>query len=225
MHNVASAPAVPTESLQQSDNNDYGGLNDAELVEFMGGGDQEACAMLFQRHSREMAAWLEHKVKNLLNQPAEHFVNETFIRAFGSASTFHIPKSTPPEKVTPVVKRWLYNILRNVWTDSFRSNHDHKGKVDATGEPVFVLCDPASDQAPPSRRLSLVESFLANLEENERVLLTMTGSFYDLESKRVRIPDEIVEPLCKAMGLTRTSLRVRRLRLLEDLKAHLVANE
>lgn len=100
-----------------------------------------------------------------------------------------------------------------------------RGEVDATGESVFVLCDPASDQSPPSRRLTLVENFLANLEENERVLLTMTGSFYDLESKCVRIPDEIVEPLCKSMGLTRTSLRVRRLRLLEDLKAHLVANE
>ncbi len=224
MRNITSAPAVPTEALQQPES-DYEGLNDAELVEFMAGGDQEACAVLFQRHSREMASWLEFKVKNLLNQPTEHFVNETFLRAFKAASKFRLPATTPPDKVTTVVKRWLYKILKNVWLDSFRAHEDEKGEIDESGEPVFVLCDPASHEPPPSRRITLVQSFLANLEQNERVLLTMTGSFYDLEKKCVQIPDDIVVPLCKAMGLTRTSLRVRRSRLMDDLKAYILANE
>jgi hypothetical protein len=168
---------------------------------------------------------IEHKVKNLLNQPAEHFVNETFIRAFNSAKNFILNPATPPAKVTMVVKRWLYNILRNVWIDSFRSTPSQSGKPDTKGEGVFVLCDPAAQQATPSRRLLLVENFLASLQEDERVLLTMTGSFFDLTKNCVEIPDDVVEPLCRAMGLTRSSLRVRRKRLLEDLKNYIVANE
>lgn len=224
MHNTTSSPAVQTQEISACDP-EYEGLNDAELVEFMAVGDQEACTMLYQRHSREMSAWLEFKVKNLLNHPAEHFVNETFIRAFNSAPSFVLSPSVPPEKITVVVKRWLYNILRNVWIDSFRTTPSQKGKLDTTGEGVFVLCDPVAQQTAPSRRLSLVENFLANLQEDERVLLTMTGSFFDLTKMCVEIPDDVVEPLCHAMGLTRSSLRVRRKRLMEDLKSYIMANE
>jgi hypothetical protein len=41
----------------------------------------------------------------------------------------------------------------------------------------------------------------------------------------VEIPDDVVEPLCRAMRLTRSSLRVRRKRLMEDLKSYIMANE
>jgi DNA-directed RNA polymerase specialized sigma24 family protein len=111
MHNVKTSPAVSTKAQPEAD---YGDLNDAELVEFMAFGEQEACAVLFQRHSREMAAWLMSHTRNLLNNPAEHFVNEAFLNAFRSASSFHLPPSTPAEKVTLAVKGWLYSILRNV---------------------------------------------------------------------------------------------------------------
>lgn len=225
MHHSNSSHAVSAEDLENQTDPDYGGLNDAELVEFMAAGDQEACAILYQRHSREMASWLKNNVKNMLNQPAEHFVNETFIRAFRYALTFHLPKSTPPERVTKVVKKWLYEILRHVWIDSFRSCKDQKGKIDTSGEGVLVLGGAIADEQPKSRRLALTQDFLANLDENERVLLTTTGSFYDFEKKRVQIPADIADPLCKAMGLTRSSLRVRRKRLIEDLKAHILANE
>lgn len=226
MQNITSSSTVPAQNPQTSvPDPEYERLNDAELVEFMAAGDQEACAVLYGRHSREMSAWLEHKVKNLLNYPAEHFVNETFFRAFNSAKSFVLKAGTPSTKITVVVKRWLYNILRNVWIDSFRSTPSQSGKPDTNGEGMFVLSEPASQEQTSSRRLVLVEKFLANLQEDERSLLAMTGSFFDLSKNRVEIPNDIVEPLCRDMGLTRSSLRVRRKRLLEDLKSYIVANE
>ena len=89
----------------------YSLLADEDLISLVGGGDAEAFALLYDRHSRA-AYSLAYRLMNG-RQAAEDLVQESFIQVWRSADGYRVGRGS--------VRTWLLSIVRNRAIDQFRS--------------------------------------------------------------------------------------------------------
>ena len=86
-------------------------LADEELLSFVGRGDAEAFAVLYDRHSRP-AYSLAYRMMGE-KQAAEDIVQDAFLKAWRAATSFRVERAS--------VRTWLLSIVHNRGIDQLRS--------------------------------------------------------------------------------------------------------
>jgi RNA polymerase sigma factor (sigma-70 family) len=211
---------------------------DASLITYMAFYAEEtplaesAATELYRRHSRKMTAWC---IKSfwLCRQNHEELVQQTFIKALKGANSFASQlESVPEEKKTSSIKFWLYCILKNLGIDARRSEQNERnqrceGGIDVIEDAQIVFCEPTNDVAaiPDSRRIGFIGDFIATLPTRDQAIMYNTMQFYDRQTRSTIMPKVILNELCAELGMTKTSLKTQRFRLLDRLRQYLVENE
>lgn len=92
-------------------NRQYANLADEDLMSLMEGGDEEAFAALYDRHSRA-AYSLAYKMTGE-KQAAEDLAQDAFLKVWGSAGSFRAERGS--------VRTWVLSIVHNRGIDQLRS--------------------------------------------------------------------------------------------------------
>jgi RNA polymerase sigma-70 factor (ECF subfamily) len=87
-------------------------LADEDLMVLVGGGDADAFAALYDRHSRS-AYSLAHKL-TAEKHSAEDLTQETFLKIWRSAHTYRAQRGS--------VRSWILSVVRNRGIDQLRAN-------------------------------------------------------------------------------------------------------
>ncbi|MGD0262430.1 MAG: sigma-70 family RNA polymerase sigma factor [Verrucomicrobiota bacterium] len=205
------------------------GETDDGLVTFMAfkATDEEtalkACEELHRRHARFLLAWsLKHR-KETFGESAEAFVNATFFRAYKEAEGF---VCTDPKQGTDQVLAWLFRILKNLFLDSLRAERRRplvrcSDEEAAWLEAIEEKRQKAADEVPTGRKAAVL-AFLETLTPKDREILTTTAEFWDSDKGESVLDDEVREGICREYGMTQSSLRVRRNRLIARAKAFIL---
>jgi RNA polymerase sigma-70 factor (ECF subfamily) len=90
----------------------YPHIADEDLMALVGGGDADAFAALYDRHSQH-AHWLANKLTGE-KQAAEDLTQEAFIKVWRSADRYR------PERGS--VRTWILSVLRNQGMDQLRAS-------------------------------------------------------------------------------------------------------
>jgi DNA-directed RNA polymerase specialized sigma24 family protein len=217
--------ALPDPNLQH-----YG---DGQLVALMAGQTQnavramDAATELHRRHARLLMAWcLKYQKQNAIHDP-EDLVSKTFCKAYEKSGSFRLPRDLTPDQEQRKVRSWLFCILNNCFLDSIntlegepfdRMEQDVDGPAPESLEP---------DQGPPPSpdkefRHPLIQEFFERCCHADQVILTATSSYYSPTSGAVDMPDDVRECICKELKTNANNLRVRRLRLLNELRKFIV---
>ena len=103
-----SAGRVPREDHKAG----YPHLADAALMVLVGGGDADAFAALYDRHSRSVY-WLAHKLTGE-KQAAEDLAQDAFLKVWRSADGYR------PERGS--ARTWILSVVRNRGKDQLRAS-------------------------------------------------------------------------------------------------------
>jgi RNA polymerase sigma factor (sigma-70 family) len=214
------------------------GETDASLVTYMAFYPEEraaaeaAAAELFRRHSGKMTAWCA-KSFWLFRQNHEELVHSTFLKALKGAGAFATRlEKVPAENRTKQIKFWLYCILKNICIDARRSEETERNErsgfsIDEVGGEQIALdeADTGSASLPDDHTITLIREFIAALPARDQAIMYNTMQFYDRRSGSTIMPKEILNDLCSELGMTKTSLKTQRFRLLDRLQQHVQARK
>lgn len=139
---------------------DYGRLNDEQLLKKVAKGDQEAFRQLYQNTDRSMYSFILSIVKH--PQDAEEIMQEAYLKVWTSASGYK-------SQGKPLA--WMFTIARNLCYMKFREQkHDSELTLeDLTGEESGEVCSEIEMAADKMVLLSALE--ILKEEEREIVLL------------------------------------------------------
>ena len=87
-------------------------LADEDLMVLVGGGDADAFAALYDRHSRS-AYWLAHKLTGE-KQAAEDLTQDAFLKVWRSAERYRPQRGS--------VRTWILSVVRNQGIDQLRAH-------------------------------------------------------------------------------------------------------
>ena len=172
----------------------YSLLADEDLISLVGGGDAEAFALLYDRHSRA-AYSLAYRLMNG-RQAAEDLVQESFIKVWRSADGYRVGRGS--------VRTWLLSIVRNRAIDQIRSRATRsrtREKVEAsapTSEPNEAFAETWRNF-----KGDLVRRALEELPHEQRKVLALS---HFSELTHMEIAERLRLPLGTVKGRVRLGL-------------------
>ncbi|WP_349944507.1 RNA polymerase sigma factor [Lacrimispora sp. BS-2] len=157
---------------------DYGRLNDEELLKKVAVGDQEAFRQLYQNTDRTMYSFILSIVRH--PQDAEEIMQEVYLKIWTSASGYK-------SQGKPLA--WMFTIARNLCYMKFREQkHDSDVTLeDLTGAETGEVC-PEIEMA-ADKMVLLAALQILKEEEREIVLLHTSGGMKHREiAASLKIP-------------------------------------
>lgn len=192
---------------------------------------QRACEELYRRHARLLVGWCMKNRAETYGKDAKDLVDEAFLRAFRSASSYGLPPDLDGEGRRRHVVAWLFTILRHAYFDArdaerrepfFRDDsEDADGLLEHAAEPDR----PSGINRISSVRRNLVLRFIEMQAAVDKAILTATAECWSPTVAQTVLPRYIRTSLCDEFGLTENSLRVRRSRALEKLRLFILQEE
>lgn len=138
-------------------------MSDRALLAECSGGDREALATLFDRHHRDVYAFLA-RVEGPHSRDLEDLVQQTFIEAFRSASRFKGDRA----------KSWLFGIALNLLRNRARGDARRRSFVAKLSVVVGREAPPSAESFVEGRRLlDRLESALGALPHDLRVAFVL----------------------------------------------------
>jgi RNA polymerase sigma factor (sigma-70 family) len=202
-------------------------LPDDDLVIYMafkGNPEEEelakrACEQLHSRHARLLLATCVKYGQETVAESAEDFVNQTFLKAYEVAEQFVCLDGADR---TNQVLAWLFKIMKNLYLDSLRSEGRRPtvyfaDEVATRLEEIEEIRQESADQV-PTRNKAAMRAFLDTLSPSEEAILTSTAEYWDPRSGESVMDDSVRKKLCAELGVTESSLRVKRKRLKDRAK-------
>jgi RNA polymerase sigma-70 factor (ECF subfamily) len=158
-------------------------LNDNELVQLYIGGNEEALAVLLNRHKRKIFSSIIFVLKD--HQLSEDIFQDTFFKVIQTLKKGHYNEEG---KFLP----WVIRIARNLIIDHFRRNKKMPPMpvyINDEGEEVSVFNTiAASDDSVSNKERSLfkknVRSLIADLPGDQREVVLMR-IYYDMSFKEI----------------------------------------
>lgn len=145
---------------------------DEQLLDAIRLGSQPAYTTLVNRHADSLYGYLLRMTRSPAD--AEDLLQETFFRVWRKAGSYQ------PGRVK--VSTWLHRIAHNLCVDAFRSTRPLRGIDEAS----FISRDLVDTQI-AVETLSMIESAIARLPENQRaaLLLCQTQGFSNAETGEI----------------------------------------
>jgi RNA polymerase sigma factor (sigma-70 family) len=171
---------------------------------------------------------------------AEHFVNETFLKAFKHAASFKPPPNGDEEAIHRKAQNWLFTILERIFLDARRKLHrEIKARKPAEGDEkitplseqaeTYADCDviprETKRQAISARRRTLMLQFMQELSDSDRAIFFQTQDYIDPNTGNTEPPPEELEALAAQFGIPTDHIRVYRQRILDRLQVFIIAAE
>lgn len=143
---------------------DYGRLNDEQLLKRVAEGDQEAFKQLYQNTDRSMYSFILSIVKH--PQDAEEIMQEAYLKVWTSASGYK-------SQGKPLA--WMFTIARNLCYMKFREQKFQSDITleDLTGEETGDIC---SDIEMAADKLVLLAALSILKEEEREIVLLHTSA-------------------------------------------------
>lgn len=190
---------------------------------------EAALAEFFRRYQPALIGFAEKGGFRALGWNPDDFVLKTFEKAFAKAGAFSAPAGLSPEKLRLKIQAWLFQIAKNEFLMEFRKA---ERKLEAPTEAERKEEEEAKNAIPekvPERldiqvlqnKKAAVRTFLETLPDTDREMLVISMNFYDFQTGKAHIPEEILEGLANSMGMTPESIKTKRARLLGKLKEYL----
>ena len=191
---------------------------------------KRACQELHRRHARLLWGWCLKNRAETFGDSAEAFVNAAFIKAYESAHTYTPQSGVSAEVRRRQVIRWLFRLLHNTFLDGrraemrepfLRSDDTNDGLLFDWPQPAEI--ESLSDIS--ARRKNLVLNFIEQQDATDQAILKVTAQYWSASAKKTVMPEHVRKAVCRELGLTENSLRVRRTRALDRLKDFILQNE
>jgi DNA-directed RNA polymerase specialized sigma24 family protein len=197
---------------------------DEKLVSLMADKTNEAlglraCDELHARHAHFLLAFCYKYKFETFGDSAEHFVNETFYRAFIKACQFPCPKIQDAEIRSDAVVAWLFTILRNAFYDAYEAEGRKRlvRSLDGTDEWLESEMEKRRETAIVPRVPDAWKNAVLTVREQsspvDRAILDTMGEYWSPVTGETEIEPEVRANICAQFELTENSLRVRRNRL------------
>ena len=173
-------------------------LADEELISFVGRGDAEAFAVLYDRHSRP-AYSLAYRIMGE-RQAAEDVVQDSFLKVWRAATSYRAARAS--------VRTWLLSIVHNRGIDQLRSTASRRRmqeKVEASA-PRSQPSEAFSESWRNSQRDQVREALKSLPEEQLKVLELAYFSGYT----HLEIAELLSLPLGTVKGRMRLGLKKMR---------------
>jgi RNA polymerase sigma-70 factor, ECF subfamily len=168
-------------------------------------GDEAVFTELYERHRREVYAFLLGRVDE--PEAARDLLQETFLRAWRHLATIRA--------LAPTRQRaWIFTVARNVVTDGYRSRAAGRAAYDELRHTTSALAPGHEEPAVVAEmrsELSLLDAAIRALPDELRLILTLC-TVGEMTSARVG------ELLDQPAGTIRYKLNQARTRLAEALK-------
>lgn len=201
-------------------------VSDAELLERVSqraandGAAREAETEFYERHARYLFCVLVQRVRRplaLSGREVEDLVQETFVRAFARAGTYHDGDAWDQASQRRRSRAWLGRIAERLLADWLTDAREISASpyLDTLAEP---------DPAPPSSRspkLRLLREGLDTLNERERDVLRVAALYFRPGEEHQRLPNEVSAELAKRWQTTSENIRAIRSRATKKLKEYL----
>jgi hypothetical protein len=161
---------------------------------------------------------------------AEDFVSVTFIKAYDYAHTFKCAVGLSAETKRRKVRRWLFLLLYNTFLDSRKGEKREPFFRPVNSDDGLLLDFPelgpiAETSGISARRKNLVLNFIERLDPLDQAILKLTAQYWSPSAKKTVMHDDVRKAICRELGLTENSLRVRRIRAIERLETFILQTE
>jgi len=174
----------------------------------------------YDRHARYLFCVLVQRVRRplaLSGREVEDLVQETFVRAFARASTYHGGDAWDLDSQRRRSRAWLGRIAERLLADWLTDAREISASpyLDTLAEP---------EPAPPSSRspkLRLLREGLDTLNERERDVLRVAALYFRPGEEHQRLPNEVSAELCQRWQTTSENIRAIRSRATKKLKEYL----
>lgn len=194
---------------------------------------QRACEEVYRRHAHFLLAWCLKNRAETYGQDAKDLVQSALFRAFENAHQFQCPNGLDLDARRQRVRLWLFQILRNAFLDSRKSERREpfdRGDHEGLEEVPAIAPAPANEDVKVTvsvsgRRRSLILQFIETLEGVDKAILIATAECWSPTTSQTVLPRHIRQSLCAQFGLTENSLRVRRFRVLDKLRLFISEEE
>jgi RNA polymerase sigma factor (sigma-70 family) len=207
-----------------------GGVPDFELIRRMADNAcdpvraREAWGHLYVRHHQFLSRILVSAFGDAAKRGSlDEAVQDSFMKAFHSASTFDCDVPDDPDRQQKKARAWLARILENLLRDRFRAHEEVSllNDVDVEDLCAAPVSDVSDPDPPESDRLKLLESGMTLLSEVERTILLSTAFWSRTGEQHQRMPHEAMTELSRITGKSPDNVRQIRSRALKKLKQHI----
>lgn len=146
---------------------------------------------------------------------------DTFIKAYLSADTYKLGCQQQVDKIRWRVRSWLGVIAKHATFDVLRGQRD-SGAIQIEPEEWGRI---DSDQKYPiSKDTEIVRKMMEQvLDDREKAVLRTTYMYYNPDKEYQRLPNDVVDQLCKCFRTTPVNLRRIRKKATEKIKEALIA--
>jgi RNA polymerase sigma factor (sigma-70 family) len=200
---------------------------DEELILYMA--DQEknpaeargAWEEFYRRHARYVLGICRQVCNGMLDHDKINGIMvDTFQKAYLSANTYKLSSQQSADKIRRRVRAWLGVIAKHATIDVLRGQRD---SVALQLEPEDWKQIDSNQNCPVSKDTEIVQKLMEQvLDERERVVLRTTYVYYKPGKENQRLPDDVVEQLCRSFCTTPENLRRIRKKATEKMKKALI---
>lgn len=146
---------------------------------------------------------------------------ETFLKAYLSARTYEFSSQQLADKIRRRVRAWLGVIAKHATIDVIRGQRN-SGAFQLEPEEWEQI--DSNQKCPVSKDTKIVRKLMEQvLDDRERAELQATYMYYKPNKENQRLPDDIIEQLCKCFCTTPANLRRIRKKATEKMKEVLIA--
>jgi RNA polymerase sigma factor (sigma-70 family) len=184
----------------------------------------------YDRHKNYLWSKCSEVAENLGCQAwAEDVLNDTFERAYRTASEFKFPQC-PTNEEDNVIKGWLGRIATNRLCDRWRKSRlEHTGEDEKWATLAETAAAPSTDASEQDRAATpadveerrLLDEALESLSEREAHVLRVTSQYHRLGKKFQRLPNYVVDELAEALNTTPENLRKIRERAKKKVRQYI----
>ena len=146
---------------------------------------------------------------------------EIFQKTYLSAHTYKINSQQSADKIRRRVRAWLGVIAKHATIDVLRGQRN-SGAFQLEPEEWEQI--DSNQKCPVSKDTKIVQKLMEQvLDDRERAVLRTTYMYYKPNKENQRLPDNIIEQLCKCLCTTPANLRRIRKKATEKMKEALIA--
>lgn len=230
----------------------FGEATDGELFERMAKHDdeaKEAWAEFYQRYFKDFRR-LVCRIRGLTLTGVDDLVQETMFQAYKAAHTYKAVDATDAGALRLRTLAWLGRIARNIYNSAWRSKKDVTvndfAKQDGDGnllpsekDRVFRLGKISREIREAEEKVAgyeektgrvsskkqLLHNALEALTERERDILLAYYEHYERGQMQQRMPQQVIDEICKRYGINSTYLRKLRERADKKIREHVKTHQ
>lgn len=176
----------------------------------------------YHRHAEYVLCICRRVCKGMLDDDMVNSVMvETFMKAYSSADTYELGNHQQADKIRRRVRSWLGVIAKHATFDVFREQQNSE-RIRIKSEEQKRI--DSVQKSPISKDTETVRNMMEQvLDDRERAVLQTTYMFYDPDKEIQRLPNDVVNQLCKCFRTTPANLRKIRKKATGKIKEALIA--